>query len=212
MRISCLPGSGHPGVAARAHGQVTLAHHKRGRVSLPSKGDLISDIGELIGARGRPFLEEGGERMLSDRPATKWSTGSETDSVDLVAGRMGRQARFLRDLVSVGLGGFGRWCEEQRVLSFVRKKNIQPRLLLDARRVHARFHVPPRVELSKNVNLEHVDGARRRQGPLDPLNAVVLADGMFLVILLRSGHGSEDSESSSAPSTADAGTEEGRRS
>ena len=48
-----------------SHGQVTLTPYQTGRVSLSSRSK-ICEVGQMVSARGRPYLAGRGERMLAD--------------------------------------------------------------------------------------------------------------------------------------------------
>ncbi|CAK0835808.1 unnamed protein product [Prorocentrum cordatum] len=114
----------------------TLAPCQRGRVSLPEKRTGVPSVSDLIGDRGRYFLQGAGERMLDPTFSDSVDDVAERCSVNQqLASSPTLYTRFIRDLKARNMLVFGGWVHE-RTDFFHRKKNGKPRLILDARRAN----------------------------------------------------------------------------
>ena len=99
-----------------------LAPFKQDLVSLPSSTLECKMIEELVGARGRFFLEGGGERMrlAADEQLTEAQLQDIPCYVDPALTRNRRKyVRFLKDLHSRGLAKFSLSCRERVGLFFL---------------------------------------------------------------------------------------------
>ncbi|CAK0819989.1 unnamed protein product, partial [Prorocentrum cordatum] len=88
----------------------TLAPYQRGRVSLPEKRDAVSSVFDLVGDRGRAYLEGAGERMLDPSASDTLAGDADRCYVDpQLANSPKLYARFARDLKARNMLVFGKW-------------------------------------------------------------------------------------------------------
>eukprot|EP00959_Pyramimonas_sp_CCMP1952_P074273 1552007-Pyramimonas_sp.AAC.1 len=117
-------------------------------------------IEELVGARGRTFLEGEGERMrlTADEHLTEAQLQDIPCYVDPALTRNRRKyVRFLKDLHRRGLVKFSLSCRERVGLFFAKKKSGQLRMILDARRANAHCRPPPHASLLTSEGLGNIE-------------------------------------------------------
>jgi len=138
----------------------TLSPFRRGQVSLPEDVGASPNINQIVGARGRWYLEGAGERM---RDATlpverDYATDTEKCYTDPALTRDPRvYARFVRDLKKRGLVRFVHKAHSRVGLFFVKKKSGQLRLIIDARRPNDLFDEPPGVDMVTSEGLGRIE-------------------------------------------------------